>query len=571
MAAPDTSFEGGVSDQKSTDDFCALLHTDKRVSEAENCLPPEMELGNIEYKVKLVNPSSSRLQHLITQMKWRLREGQGEAVYEVGVEDGGKMSGLSDVEMEASLITLKAMANALDASMVILTEKDVTPRGCCSRRRVVEVLVRKVPESQQFIELRLAVLGGADVGKSTFCGVMTQGCLDDGNGKTRLNLFRFPHEVRSGKTSSVCLDVIGFDSRGKLVNYAQNSLEELVERSKKIVTLIDLAGDSKYLKTTIHGLSGYKPHFACLLVSAETGPTATTKEHLGLAAALNIPIFVIITKWDLVEKEQLDRVIKSVTSLLSRAGMVACTKRVKRKRDAVKAASNLCSFGKVPIFCISCVSGAGLGLIRCFLNVLPPTGSTGSRLQLVSQPPLFTIEEMFNVPHVGTVVGGMLSSGRLQEGDAVLVGPYKDGSFERAFIGSIRRSRQPVQAVLPGEAVSIALNRRSKTSQPLRRGMVLISASAEPSCCRRFTASLFLLSHSTRHLCIGFQATVYIGSVRQTAAIVDIDGPSLEQGKWATVMFQLMSGPEYIRAGTPLIFRQGKTKGMGEVMDVIED
>ncbi|KAK6016363.1 hypothetical protein OSTOST_18155, partial [Ostertagia ostertagi] len=294
-----------------------------------------MELGNIEYKVKLVNPSSSRLQHLITQMKWRLREGQGEAIYEVGVEDGGKMSGLSDVEMEASLITLKAMANALDASMVILTEKDVTPRGSCSRRRVVEVLVRKVPESQQFIELRLAVLGGADVGKSTFCGVMTQGCLDDGNGKTRLNLFRFPHEVRSGKTSSVCLDVIGFDSRGKLVNYAQNSLEELVERSKKIVTLIDLAGDSKYLKTTIHGLTGYKPHFACLLVSAEIGPTSTTKEHLGLAAALNIPVFVIITKWDLVEKEQLDRVIKSVTSLLSRAGMVACPKRVKRKRDAV--------------------------------------------------------------------------------------------------------------------------------------------------------------------------------------------------------------------------------------------
>ncbi|EPB79432.1 elongation factor Tu GTP binding domain protein [Ancylostoma ceylanicum] len=534
------------------DDLCALLHTDKNISNAENCLPPEMELGNIEYKVKLVNPSSSRLQHLITQMKWRLREGQGEAIYEVGVEDGGQMSGLSDVEMEASLTTLRTMAGALGANMVILTEKDVTPRNSPLRRRVVEVLVRKVPESQQFIELRLAVLGGADVGKSTLCGVMTQGVLDDGNGKTRLNLFRFPHEVRSGKTSSVCLDVIGFDSRGKLVNYAQNSLEELVERSKKLVTLIDLAGDSKYLKTTIHGLSGYKPHFACLLVSAESGPTAATKEHLGLAAALNIPIFVIVTKWDLVGKEQLDRVVKAVSSLLSRAGMTAGAKRVKRKRDAVKAASELCSVGTVPILCISSVTGAGLGLFRCFLNVLPPAGTTESRLQLVSQPPLFTIEEMFNVPHVGTVVGGMLTEGRLQEGDAVLLGPYKDGSFEKAYIGSIRRSRQPVQAVLPGEA-----------------GMVLISASAKPSSCRRFVASLFLLSHSTRHLCTGFQATVYIGSVRQTAAIVDIDRPSLEQGKWATVMFELMCGPEYIRAGTPLIFRQGKTKGMGEVLEVI--
>lgn len=35
-----------------------------------------------------------------------------------------------------------------------LTERDVTPRGSTSRRTVVEVLVRKVPESQEFIEIR---------------------------------------------------------------------------------------------------------------------------------------------------------------------------------------------------------------------------------------------------------------------------------------------------------------------------------------------------------------------------------------------------------------------------------
>ncbi|KAJ1354914.1 hypothetical protein KIN20_012006 [Parelaphostrongylus tenuis] len=64
---------------------------------------------------------------------------------------------------------------------------------------------------------------------------------------------------------------------------------------------------------------------------------------------------------------------------------------------------------------------------------------------------------------------------------------------------------------------------------------------------------------------------VCIGSVRQTAAIVDMDRPSLEQGKWATVMFELMSAPEHIRSGTPLILRQGRTKGMGEVINVIED
>lgn len=49
-------------------------------------LPPEEEEGNVEYKLKLVAPSESRLQHLVTQLKWRLREGSGEAFYEIGVE-----------------------------------------------------------------------------------------------------------------------------------------------------------------------------------------------------------------------------------------------------------------------------------------------------------------------------------------------------------------------------------------------------------------------------------------------------------------------------------------------------
>ena len=42
-------------------------------------LPPEPQQGNVEYKLKLVNPTSQRLQHLVTQMKWRLREGQGRS------------------------------------------------------------------------------------------------------------------------------------------------------------------------------------------------------------------------------------------------------------------------------------------------------------------------------------------------------------------------------------------------------------------------------------------------------------------------------------------------------------
>lgn len=43
-------------------------------------------------------------------MKWRLQEGGGEAVYQIGVEDNGMLVGLSDEELRASLKTLHLLA-----------------------------------------------------------------------------------------------------------------------------------------------------------------------------------------------------------------------------------------------------------------------------------------------------------------------------------------------------------------------------------------------------------------------------------------------------------------------------
>ena len=38
--------------------------------ESSSYLPPEVERGNIEYKLKLIDPSPTRFEHLVTQMKW---------------------------------------------------------------------------------------------------------------------------------------------------------------------------------------------------------------------------------------------------------------------------------------------------------------------------------------------------------------------------------------------------------------------------------------------------------------------------------------------------------------------
>ena len=56
-----------------------------------------------------------------------------------------------------------------------------------------------------------------DAGKSTMLGVLVKGNLDDGRGKARVNLFRHKHEIESGRTSSVGMEIMGFDTFGEVV------------------------------------------------------------------------------------------------------------------------------------------------------------------------------------------------------------------------------------------------------------------------------------------------------------------------------------------------------------------
>lgn len=48
-------------------------------------------------------------------------------------------------------------------------------------------------------------------------GVLVKGGLDDGRGKARVNLFRHKHEIESGRTSSVGMEIMGFDAHGNVV------------------------------------------------------------------------------------------------------------------------------------------------------------------------------------------------------------------------------------------------------------------------------------------------------------------------------------------------------------------
>lgn len=88
------------------------------------------------------------------------------------------------------------------------------------------LLLRLPPLSIALVpEIRCAVVGNVDSGKSTTLGVLTRGMLhecpfvnsnlsdfssgplDDGRGRARVALFRHKHEIETGRTSSVGMEV----------------------------------------------------------------------------------------------------------------------------------------------------------------------------------------------------------------------------------------------------------------------------------------------------------------------------------------------------------------------------
>ncbi len=59
-------------------------------------------------------------------MKWRLLEGGGQAIYELGVADCGALVGLVPNDLRATLDTLHAMATEIGARVIISKEIEVT-------------------------------------------------------------------------------------------------------------------------------------------------------------------------------------------------------------------------------------------------------------------------------------------------------------------------------------------------------------------------------------------------------------------------------------------------------------
>lgn len=328
-------------------------------------LGQEIEEGNIEFKLKLINPSPERFEHLSSQLKWRLSEGHGEAFYEIGVEDNGYPSGLSKEELAISIATVERMARHIGAESFLVCERE----GKVGK--IAEMMIRESHEDN-YIDVRIAVCGNVDSGKSTFIGVLTKGKLDNGRGLARIDVFNHKHEIETGRTSSISQQILGFTANGECANYSLNihhpTWGDIIENSCKVVSFFDLAGHEKYLKTTVSGMTGYVPDYCFLLIGANMGVTRMTKEHLGLALALKIPLIIVITKIDIAPEEILKKTLNDVQHILKMRGIKKMPIVIKTDEDFISCCKSIQNDRIVPIFLVSNVTGENLDRVRNVCN-----------------------------------------------------------------------------------------------------------------------------------------------------------------------------------------------------------
>jgi len=76
-------------------------------------------------------------------------------------------------------------------------------------------------------------------------------------------------------------------------------------------------------QTTVFGLTGMLPDYGLVVVGANMGVSMMTKEHIGIAAALRLPMMVVVTKIDLAPKKVFKRTLSAVGRALKACGRKA--------------------------------------------------------------------------------------------------------------------------------------------------------------------------------------------------------------------------------------------------------
>src|SRR6056297_3476913 len=444
----------------------------------------EQEGGSVEFKERLtreIHLADGRMESLAAQLRHRVLSGDGEATYVVGVTDDGGIAGIGHDDFSESMDVLSLLAEEAGAHIEDvqtwgITDGTVTTEGEADGLVGVATVREGAMLDSDSEHIVVGTAGHVDHGKSTLVGSLVTGQSDDGEGGTRGYLDVQPHEVERGLSADLSYGVYGFDDEGpvRMDNpHRKSDRARVVEEADSLVSFVDTVGHEPWLRTTIRGLVGQKLDYGLLTVAADDGPTKTTREHMGVLLATDLPTMVAITKTDLVDDERVEAVEREVERLLRDVEKSPLS----IERHGVDAAVEEIGETVVPIVRTSAVTTAGLDTLDELFDRLPKTAGEDGAFRMY-------VDRSYSVTGVGAVASGTIKSGEVEAGDELLVGPMADGDFREVEVRSIEMHYHRVDKARSGRIVGIALKGIAESA--LERGMVLLPADADPDPVREF-------------------------------------------------------------------------------------
>ena len=298
------------------------------------------------------------------------------------------------------------------------------------------------------------------------------------------------------------------------------------------VGIVDVPGHERFVKNMLAGVGGID--MALLIVAANEGVEAQTREHLAILDLLNIRKgVVVITKKDTVDDELLSLVKMEVEEIIGATTLAGS-----------------------PVVAVSAFTREGLdelvATIDRILGTLEPKRDLGR--------PRLPIDRVFSIAGAGTVVTGTLIDGALSVGQEVEVVPAE----LKSRIRGLQTHKAQIKTALPGSRV--AANIVGVNVAQLRRGDVLTTPGwLIPTAL--VTVKLRLLPYLRRPIKHSAEVSFHTGADETLAKVRLLEGNDLKPGQstWAQVALErsvVAVDGDYFIIRSPM-----ETLGGGRIID----
>ena len=219
----------------------------------------------------------------------------------------------------------------------------------------------------------------------------------------------------------------------------------------------------------------------------------------------------------------------------------------------------------IPIVSISNKVGTNIDNLHQILYLLPHrekwTNINGS---------IYYVDGKFVVPGIGLVVSGTNKGNPINIKQKMYLGPFENNTFKEVVIRSIHNSlRENINSALSNLQTTLAIKgtKEQINRNQIRKGMVLIDNidKFKTNVVKKFKAKINILHHSTT-IKSGYSPVIHCGPIRQSAKI-NLNNQILRNGDTSEVEFEFTYYPEFIEKNMVFFFRDGSTKGVGNVID----